>query len=82
MRARAGTCAGCAPASLHPPGCNIGATRKLQLSKLQFLNEEATNQYSEEMSSIIRISDGFSSEFLGSFSHSQKFHRVRFFHKN
>jgi len=30
-----------------------------------------------EMSSIIRISDGFSAEFLGSFSHSQKFHRVR-----
>ena len=29
------------------------------------------------MSSIIRISDGFSAEFLGSFSHSQKFHRVR-----
>jgi len=28
------------------------------------------------MSSIIRISDGFSAEFLGSFSHSQKFHRV------
>ena len=28
-------------------------------------------------SSILRISDGFSAEFLGSFSHSQKFHRVR-----
>ena len=31
------------------------------------------------MSSIIRISDGFSAEFLGSFSHSQKFHRVALF---
>jgi hypothetical protein len=28
------------------------------------------------MSSIIRISDVFSAEFLGSFSHSQKFHRA------
>jgi hypothetical protein len=29
-----------------------------------------------EMSSIFRISDGFSAEFLGSFSHSQKVNRA------
>ena len=39
--------------------------------------EQKLIQSGPEMSSIIRISDGFSAEFLGSFSHSQKFHRVR-----
>ena len=34
-------------------------------------------QFSEWSGNVfIRISDGFSAEFLGSFSHSQKFHRV------
>ena len=45
-------------------------------TRLSDLKNKQSTESGPEMSSIIRISDGFSAEFLGSFSHSQKFHRV------
>ena len=59
------------------PRIAILADHDLQLSESKGVNFRDFPQSGPEMSSIIRISDGFSAEFLGSFSHSQKFHRVR-----